>query len=119
MSRPIGSAEELERRRTRAMQALKEGQSPATIASVLGVHPGSVRRWRRMADAPGGLKARPHPGPKHGLSDDHLRRLQDLLLQGANPPGRPNQLWTPARVPELIRRHFGISYHPEHVRKIL
>src|SRR4051794_21820404 len=28
MSRPMGSAEELERRRSRAMRALKEGQSP-------------------------------------------------------------------------------------------
>jgi hypothetical protein len=28
-------------------------------------------------------------------------------------------LWTAARVARLIDRHFRISYHPEHVRKIL
>ena len=28
-------------------------------------------------------------------------------------------MWTAARVAEMIRRHFGISYHPEHVRKIV
>jgi transposase len=72
-----------------------------------------------MADTPGGLKAKPHSGPKHGLSDEHLHRLETLLLEGAKHHGWPNQLWTAARVAALIRRHFGISYHPEHVRKIL
>ena len=115
----MGSAEELERRRTRAMQALKEGQSPSTIARVLGVHVNSVRRWRRMAEAPDGLKARPHPGPRHGLSDEQLQKLEALLLQGAKHHGWHNQLWTAARVAALIQRHFGINYHPEHVRKIL
>src|SRR4051812_37083311 len=110
MSRPIGSAEELERRRVRAMQALKEGQSPSAIARVLGIHAGSVRRWRRMANnSPDGLKAKPHPGPKHGLSDEQLRKLEALLLEGAKHHGWPNQLWTAARVAELIERHFGIS----------
>jgi len=28
-------------------------------------------------------------------------------------------LWTAARVARLIRERFGLSYHPEHVRKIL
>jgi transposase len=101
------------------MQALKEGQSPSTIARVLGIHAGSVRRWRRMADAPDGLKAKPHPGPKHGLSDEQLQQLEALLVEGAKHHGWPNQLWTASRVAELIKRHFGISYHPEHVRKIL
>src|SRR5215475_3563582 len=119
MTRPIGTAEELERRRTRAVQALKEGQSPSTVARVLGVHSASVRRWRRMADTPGGLEARPHQGPKHGLSDEQLHKLEALLLEGAKHHGWPNQLWTAARVTRMIRRHFGISYHPEHVRKIL
>src|SRR5262249_5125666 len=119
MTRPIGTAEELERRRTRAVQALKEGQSPSTIARVLGVNAASVRRWRQMAQTPGGLKAKAHPGPKHGLGDEQLQKLEALLLEGAKHHGWPNQLWTAARVAQLIRRHFGISYHPEHVRKIL
>src|SRR5207302_8570316 len=33
--------------------------------------------------------------------------------------GWPNQLWTAGRVATLIRRRFGVDYHPEHVRKIL
>jgi transposase len=40
-------------------------------------------------------------------------------LEGAKAHGWRTQLWTATRVAEVIRRHFGISYHPEHVRKIV
>jgi transposase len=72
-----------------------------------------------MARRPHGLQAKPNPGPTPGLSDYHLRKLERLLLQGAKKHGWPNQLWTADRVARLIRERFGISYHPEHVRKIL
>jgi transposase len=72
-----------------------------------------------MARRPHGLHTKPATGPKPGLSDYHLRKLERLLLQGAKKHGWPNQLWTASRVARLIRERFGISYHPEHVRKIL
>jgi transposase len=119
MTRPIGTAAELERRRRRAVELLDQGESPTTIARILGVHETSVHRWRRMARRPHGLNAKPITGPKAGLSDYHLRKLERLLLQGATKHGWPNQLWTADRVATLIERHFGLKYHPEHVRKIL
>jgi len=119
MTRPIGSAAELERRRRRAVDLVDQGESPSTVARILGVHETSVHRWRRMARKPRGLDARPIPGPTPGLSDYHLEKLERLLLQGAHKHGWPNRLWTAARVATLIRRHFGLDYHPEHVRKIL
>jgi transposase len=119
MSRPTGSAEELERRRTRAVEALERGESPTVIADVLGVHVSSVHRWRRLARTPGGLAAAEQPGPTPRLSDAQLRKLEKLLLKGAKHHGWDNELWTASRVAVLIERHFGIGYHPEHVRKIL
>ena len=101
------------------MQALERGESPTTVARVLGVHVTSVHRWRRMARSPGGLAAVPQPGPTPGLDDAQLRRLEALLLQGAKAHGWPNQLWTAARAAAVIERQFGLRYHPEHVRKIL
>jgi transposase len=118
MTRPKGNAEELQRRRERAVEALREGKTPRQVASVLGVHVNSVHRWRRMAATPGGLDPVPHVG-EPGLSDADLRRLEGLLLKGAKRHGWPNELWTASRVAALIGRHFGIDYHPEHVRKIL
>jgi transposase len=95
------------------------GESPSTIARILGVHETSVHRWRRLARQPQGLAARPLPGPTPRLSAEQLRQLEALLLQGAKHHKWDNDLWTADRVAVLIRRHFGISYHPEHVRKIL
>jgi transposase len=119
MSRPIGTPAELERRRRRAVELLDQGESPSTIARILGVHRPSLYRWRQAARSPDGLAARPHPGPAPRLSDAQLAELERLLLQGATAHGWANELWTARRVAELVRRRFGIAYHPEHVRKVL
>jgi transposase len=119
MPRPFGTSEELERRRTRAVQALERGESPTTIAHVLGVHVASIHRWRRMARSPGGLAAIEQTGPRPRLDDSQLQQLEALLLQGAKHHGWRNELWTASRVATLIERHFHIRFHPEHVRKIL
>jgi len=109
----------LERRRRRAVALVAQGEPRATVARILGVQPKTVARWLRLARQPDGLAARPHPGPRPGLTADQLRQLETLLLQGAKANGWPNQLWTAARVARLIERQFGRAYHPEHVRKIL
>jgi len=98
---------------------LAQGEPASTIARILGVDPGTVHRWRRLAQSPGGLDAVAHRGPKAGLDDAQLRQLEALLQQGAKRHGWANELWTATRVAALITRHFGRSYHPEHVRKIL
>jgi transposase len=117
--RPKGTAAELERRRRRAVKLVEQGESPSRVAHILGVTPTSLHRWRRLARQPHGLDAKPAPGPAPRLSEDHLRRLERLLHQGAQAHGWPNQLWTADRVARLIRQRFGITYHPEHVRKLL
>ena len=117
--RPEGSAEELERRRCRAVQLVDAGERPSVVARILGVTPSSLSRWRRLARCPAGLAAKPALGPRPRLSDEQPRALEALLVQGAVAHHWPNHLWTAKRVAVLIRRHFGIQYHPEHVRKIL
>jgi transposase len=119
MSRPLGTADELERRRKKAVQAVAGGESRKTVAKVFGVHYKTVARWVRAARQPGGVNAKPQPAPAPGLTDADLRKLEGLLAKGAKAHGWHNQLWTAARVARLIERVFDISYHPEHVRKIL
>ena len=117
--RPKGTAAELEHRRRRAVELVEQGESPTVVARILGVRPSSIHRWRRMACKAQGLDPRPNPGRPPRLSNYHLRKLEHLLRQGAHKHGWPNQLWTADRVARLIRERFGISFHPEHVRKIL
>jgi len=96
-----------------------DGQPRKTVAEVLGVHIKTISRWVRAARTPGGLDAKPQPGPTPGLTDADLRQLERLLAKGAKAHGWHNQLWTAARVARLIEREFRITYHPEHVRKLL
>ena len=118
--RPIGTAPELERRRTRAVELLNQGESPTVIARILGVRRSSLYRWKKMAQAsPEGLASKHHPGPKPRLTAEQTKELETLLRQGATAHGWPNALWTAQRVAEMIRRHFAITFHVEHARKIL
>src|SRR5688572_21521716 len=117
--RPEGTAAELERRRRRAVALVEGGESPSVVARILGVTRSSLRRWRRLAGQPGGLASKPALGPKPRLSDPQLVTLEGLLNQGAVAHGWPNHLWTSKRVAVLIRRHFGVAYHPDHVRRRL
>src|SRR3954452_451205 len=118
--RPIGTAEELERRRRRAVELVKQGEHPATVARFLGCGRSSVYTWVKLdRDEAKKLAARPHTGPKPRLTDEQAKELEGLLLKGAKANGWPNDLWSAHRVAEMIRRHFGVEYHTEHVRKII
>ena len=118
--RPVGTAQELERRRRHAVELMRRGESPTVVARILGVGRTSLYRWLALAEkSPEALAARPHPGPRPRLTDERLRELERLLLEGARAHGWPNDLWSAGRVAELVRRRFGVGYHVEHVRKIL
>jgi transposase len=118
--RPIGTAEELERRRRRAVALVKQGESPATVAYFLGCGRSSVYTWVKAdREAVEALDARPHAGPKPRLSDEKIKELEGLLLKGAVAHGWHNELWSAHRVAEVIRRRFGVEFHTEHVRKVI
>jgi len=117
--RPEGSAAELERRRRRAVQLVDAGERPSVVARILGVPRSSLARWRQLAQSPNGLAAKPALGPRSRLTDEQLPALTALLQQGAVAHGWPNHLGTAKRAAVRIRRHLGIRYHPEHVRKLL
>ncbi len=118
--RPIGTAEELQRRRLRAVELVEQGETPNDVAYFLGCGRSSVYTWVKLArQSPESLAAKPHPGPAPRLTDERLRELEGLLLKGAKAHGWRTELWTAARVAELIERHFQARFHPEHVRKVL
>ena len=120
MSRPLGTAAELERRRRLAVQRVQEGEAPTVVARILGVPRSTLFRWRqRDRQGPEGLAAQPSSGPTPRLSAQQLHQLEALLLQGTVHHGWPNALWTGPRVRELIHRHFQVTLHPDHVVRML
>jgi transposase len=116
--RPQGNAEELERRRFRAVELMEEGVPRNLLARVFGVSPTSLSRWMKLAETDS-LRAKPHPGAPPRLTDEDCAELEGLLLKGAPSYGWQNNLWTTGRVAHLIRETFGITYHPGHVSRIL
>jgi len=119
--RPEGSPQELERRRRRAMALLEEGYSQAEVARRVGCHPSSVLRWRRAKEraGPDGLKSKPVPGRPPKLSGQQKQRLLEYLLEGAMEHGYRTDLWTTKRMANLIERKFGVTYHRDHVGRLL
>jgi len=113
----------LEERRRIASRMFDQPMDASTIATLLDIHPQTVRAWRRVYDAGGweALRAKPHLGPRCRLSDE---QKQSLLALIERPPadygyGDAQRLWTTALMARLIRDRFGVTYHHNHVGVIL
>ena len=65
------------------------------------------------------MRHQPPPGRKAQLSPEQMAQLPDLLAQGAQAFGFRGQVWTTARVVEMIRQQFGICYHRAHASRLL
>jgi transposase len=119
--RPRGSAAVLEARRRQALGLLKEGHSLHAVARWLRCAASSVMRWRDAVRRRGerAFRVGASPGRPPKLPKRQRRHLVRLLLQGSLAHGYRTDLWTTARVAEVIARHFGIRYHPDHVGRLL
>jgi transposase len=111
----------LEQRRRRAMELLDTGLKVVEVAAVVGSSTSSVSRWKqtRADNGPAALAAKPVPGRARKLQEVECQQLLELLLKGARAYGYPNELWTLKRIARVIRREFGVVYHPHHVWRLL
>lgn len=119
--RPFGSPKQLEKRRRKAMELLDTGLSLHEVARRIGANASSVMRWRdeRRKHGEQGLEPKPVPGRPLKLTSQQRQRLIILLLRGAIANGYRTELWTTARIAELIERHFAISYHRDHIGRLM
>jgi transposase len=119
--RPQGSPAELERRRLRAIELLQRDTPVHVVAERVGVDRRSVRRWKRAHRESGraGLRARPATGRPPKLTAAQRERLTRLVVAGPEAAGSRTSLWTCRRLVDLIRRQFDVTYHPDHVGRLL
>jgi transposase len=110
-----------EGRRLRAFELKQQGWKQTQIAEALGVTEGAVSQWMKRAREKGvqALRHKPPPGATPRLSEDERARLPELLALGAQAHGFRGEVWTCQRVALVIRREFGVSYHPSHVSRLL
>jgi transposase len=65
------------------------------------------------------LKRQTAPGASPCLSEEQRAKVPELLERGAEAHGFRGEAWTCERVAIVIRREFGVSYHPAHVSRLL
>jgi transposase len=110
-----------EGRQLRAWELKQEGWKQQDIACALGVSKGAVSQWMKRAEQEGieGLKRRPPPGAEARLSEDERAKLPELLARGAPAHSFRGEVWACARMGEVIRKEFDVSYHPAHVSRLV
>ena len=110
-----------EGRRLRAWDLHQQGWPQKQIAVALGVTQGAVSQWiaRGRADGPDALRNRSRKGATPKLTEEQRERLPDLLKRGAEAYGFVGDVWTQARIASVIKREFGVSYHVDHIGRLL
>ena len=111
----------LEARRMRAAEMFRRGARQADVVRELGVSRQTASQWyaRWASDGKRGLRAAGRAGRFPKLDDRQLARVERALRKGPRANGFPTELWTLARVGEVIETVTGVVYHPGHVWRIL
>ncbi len=111
----------MESRRRLAVEKVLAGWMQKGVADFLGVHPVTVNAWMRAhrEAGPDALAAKPHPGRRRFLSPAQEAEVLGWLADKPTAHGFPTDLWTARRVADLIRRRFGVAFHPGHLREWL
>ena len=119
--RPKGSANKLEARRRLAAKLLSRGKGIREVGRRVGAAPSSVKRWKDALDKGGtkALKAKPHSGRPSRLSQRQQQHLLQVLDKGPKAANLKTSRWTCRRVSNVIRRLFGVRYHPDHISRLL
>ena len=119
--RPHGSKQQLEVRRRTAVALRKHGLTVREVAQEVGSVPSSVVRWEQAFDHDGdrGLDSKPQSGGTSRLRLAQKRRLTKYLRRSPRHFGWTTELWTLARVAELIHRKFSVRYHNSHIHRLL
>jgi transposase len=119
--RPQGSPAELERRRRQAIELLAREVPVHVVAERLGVDRRSVRRWKRAyrRDGHAGLRAQPAAGRPPKLTARQRQTLVRWILAGPEVAGYRTALWTCRRIVQLVRARFAVTYHPDHIGRLL
>lgn len=108
-------------RRLRAMALLSQGMSQIEVARELQVNPASVSRWHK-AFREGGADAVKGPGrkgPAPKLSREQWEKVEAKLLYGPLACGYQTELWTLARIRDVVEQATSVRYDTGHLSRIL
>jgi transposase len=107
-------------RRLRALYLFEHGWRELDIVNALGASKGAVSKWLTAARKEGhnALLSRPH-GAHAKLTIAQKRLIPDFLWHGPEAYGFRGEVWTCPRVVKVLEWEFGVTYHRDHVSRIL
>lgn len=81
----------------------------------------SVSHWltRARRDGIEALRAHPSPGHPSALSADELAMIPEYLWHGPEAYGFTGEVWTCARIAQVIQMEMGVTYDKGHVSRLL
>lgn len=112
---------QIEERRLEGGRLLRAGRlTHSEIAQRLGVSLRAVQHWaKQLRGHPSSglraLRSRPRAGRPPRLTAAQWRGVLRILRKGALKAGFETDRWTLKRIREVIRHHFGVSYHPNYL----
>jgi transposase len=112
----------MEDRRMRAAELFAEDDlSQADIGRGLGVSHQTVSDWHAVWEKGGAeaLRGAGRAGRRPKLTAEQLAEVEAALEKGPKENGYATELWTLARVAEVIEAVTGVRYHNGHVWRIL
>lgn len=110
-----------EGRRFRAYALDQQGWTGKRIAEALGVTKGAVSQWLKLAREQGrdALGKKPATGRHRKLTAEQRIELVTRLEAGSVAAGMGEGPWTLPRISQFIQKTFGVSYHPDHLSRVM
>ncbi len=107
--------------RIQALLLVNRGYREADTAAAIGVGRRTVQDWIyrfRKRGLPG-LRKGPFEGGRSRLTEEQKSELSRIIQAGPEAVRLDTGIWTTAIVAKLVKDLFGVSYHPDHVGRIL
>jgi len=105
----------------RAVELFEAGMRQVDVVTQLGVSAQTASRWHRQWTVGGreALIGAERLGRTPRLSDGQLAQVQTALVAGPKANGFATDMWTLARVAQVIERVTGVRYSPSQTWLIL
>ncbi len=115
------SHETLEEMRMMGVRMIQQGHRAEDIASWMRLNRSCVFRWVQRYRQGGvkALRSTKTTGAPGKLKESQILGLMEMLRRPAMDYGFESDLWTGPRVRILIRKKFGIRFHPKHMGRFL
>jgi transposase len=105
----------------RAAEMFGRGRRQVDVVAELGVSAQTASRWYRAWQEQGqvGLAGAGRAGRRRKLTDEQLAGVEAALEKGPRANGFPTEMWTLARVGEVIDTVSGVRFSPTQTWTIL